>query len=387
MSKWMEKELSTVEGIEELGYPKHVTNCLIGLFGSLDGILNKEQLPKIVEVESLWAFIKGVENSIRAAESGETENCWQISILPAGAPKECEITIHRYDAQALLRELFGSMCATDRCVHVATGYSSPNFSECRFGKKCADRCVVYVFKDRINMLTDEDVPTGPKFDWARYMFDEQSLPFSETCRTNSAIETLNRYVTKCGKYSSKDAIFDELIKMIKPASGWAARIRAVDLQKLLNDEELAKSFVNACNVINRCACPVYLDRARSTIDEAVEALISVYSCYGADNPEGGASNIIHNYYLLPSVDVCATFDNDYDDLGDIVGFVPTMIVDVADPNFIDNVLELAKIVSAIDDNYAELREELEGEVMISLERLRERIYTCLDEFVDEEEDD
>lgn len=39
MSKWMEKELSTVEGIEELGYPKHVTNCLIGLFGSLDGIL------------------------------------------------------------------------------------------------------------------------------------------------------------------------------------------------------------------------------------------------------------------------------------------------------------------------------------------------------------
>lgn len=340
-----------------------------------------------MEVESLWAFIKDVENSIRAAESGETENCWQISILPAGAPKECEINMHLYDARPLLRELFDSMCATNRCVHVATGFSSPKLSECRFGEECADRCVVYIFKDRINMLTDADVYTGPKFDWTRYMFDEQSLPFSETCRADNAIATLNRYVTKCGKYSSKDTVFDELIKMIKPASGWAARIRAVDLQKLLNDEELAKSFVNACNVIDRCACPVYLDRARSTIDEAVEALSAVYSCYGADNPEGGAGNIIRNYYLLPSVDVCATFDNDYDDFGDIVGFVPTMIVDVADPNFIDNVLELAKIVSAIDDNYAELREELEGEVMISLECLRERIYKCLDEFVDEEEDD
>lgn len=383
MNPWMEKEVSTVVGIEELGYPDCVIDALVCLLGSLDGVVEKDRLPKIVRVNSLGKFIKDVEAAIRIAED---KLQWQIRILPDGAPEDCEIVMYTNDARDFLKDLFESMCARDRCIQVAVGFSPITFAAHKAGQELIkDRCVIYVFNDRAAKLAD--------MIQIKSYYDNYSLPFNDVCHTKGALEALNKYVVKTGAAycDENERVFDELIKLVSSEPSWAGKIKASDMRRLLNDGELAKRFVHACRTIYHHLYPVYVDRTKTTIDEAVEALARTYTEGGVANPNIGASNIISNYYLLPSVDVCAVFDNDYDEYDDIVAFVPTIIIDVSDPNFIDNVIGLTDIASVLNNNEVEARDKLEGEILITFKSLKDRIAEFVGnsggEDADEEEDD
>ena len=374
MNAWMEKEVSTVCGIEELGYPKRVTDALICLLGSLDGVVEKEHLPKIVGVNSLDTFIKDIETAIRAAEN---ELQWRISILPDGAPEDCEIIMYTNDARDFLKDLFESMCARDRCIQVAVGFSPITFAAHKAGQELIeDRCVIYVFNDRASKFADIVHAYGH--------FDGLKLPFHDVCYTEKVIEALNQYAIKNDYMSNNNSsLYDGIIQHMLSEASWADRIRARDVLKLLNDESLAKNFIHACRTIAHNTYPVFVDRTRTPIGTAISSLAKVYQNGGVMNPNVGAANVIRNYYLLPSVDVCATFDNDYDEYDDIDAFVPTFIINIADPNFINNVLETAKIASVVSYNTDELSRDLEGEVILSLESLKAK----MDEFINNSNDD
>lgn len=375
MNAWMEKEVSTVCGIEELGYPRRVTDALVCLLGSLDGVVEKERLPKIVGVNSLDKFIKDVEAAIRIAED---KLQWRISILPDGAPEDCEIVMYTNDARDFLKDLFESMCARDRCIQVAVGFSPITFAAHKNGQELIieDRCIIYVFNDRASKFADIVHADGH--------FDGLKLPFHDVCYTEKVIEALNQYAIKNDYMSNNNgSLYDAIIQHMLSEASWADRIRACDILKILNDESLAKNFIHACLTITHNSYPVFVDRARTPIGTAISSLTKVYQNGGVMNPNIGATNVIRNYYLLPSVDVCATFDNDYDEYDNIDAFVPTFIINIADPNFINNVLETAKIATLVSYNTDELSRDLEGEAILSLESLKAK----MDEFINNSNND
>ena len=379
MSKWLEREVHSVEPVINLELPAPVKECVISLYGSLDGFLSDGQLPKIAMVNDTMEFLKDMLSELEAAFKENRV----AKFLPRGADESCAMffsTYGYYDvARKFITQFVEQVVAGGELRTIFVNYGNGSL---KGDDEWSVHCVVYIMKDRADRFVSGEWPTKKGADM-----------YSSICSVPFCMRELSWYVKICNQeyhidktaalWPAQEAL--EILETHKEA--WTEGIPLWLVKQLLDEPEKANKFGKAVESMITGICPtalVFVDRTESITDKIIETTIKMcarvgikdYDIYGAqDEPplsETANSIMAKSFCFLPRSDAIVEVFADCNKRNVQVGFQAVCFIDIGDPNFIYNVIKLGDLFKQIHYNPANGHHKLIYSVRLySLEEFEE----------------
>lgn len=375
MSKWLE-DMPVVEPVINLDLPITVKDYLVNLYSSLDGFITMEQLPKVAMVNDTIEFLNDMIAELETASKEKRP----AKFLPRGTDENCAMYFGAADSHAIARDFINDFVKAVVVggelisIFIKCGNCAPNID---ITGQWKTHCVVYIMKDRANRILS--------YDWCTCRL------LATVCSADFCIRELSQYIRICGQERRADKTAHllptkEALEILeKHKDAWVEGIPLWLVKQLLDDPVKATKFGNAVESMICGACPtaaIFVDRSESLTDKIIGTTLKMcerigfkdYDIYGPQNetcaPETVSAMLAKSFCFSPRCDVNTDLCVKYNRNRVPIGFEAVCFIDIADENFIDNVIKLANLLGRLhyDDDNEYLR-ILCGMHLYSLEEL------------------